>query len=123
MQVIIKGLHGFKVPDSLKDYAEEKIRKYEKMIEEPAICEIVFEDINGSQGGVDKKIHFNLELPNEKYTLHVEETTTDFMGSINLAQEKIEQEILRYKSQKKIGSRYPKKYYDAKIEEEKTGEE
>lgn len=122
MQVIIKGSHGFKVPEDLKSYIEEKVSKYEDFLEEPAVCEIMIGDTNGPKGGVDKTVHITLELPNEKIPLHVEVTTDDYMGSIDLAQEKLEQQILKYKERVKVGDRYPKKYYEEKKENDESEE-
>jgi ribosomal subunit interface protein len=122
MKVIIKTLKGLKIDPNIKDYAQEKVLKYEPMVEEPAVCEIVFSDELGPKGGVDKSVHITMTLPGEKNPIHVEALATEFMGAMDLAQEKLEQEITRYKEQKKIGSRYPAKYEQAKIEEEENRE-
>ena len=99
MKVIITGRHGLKIDDNLRSYINEKILKYESLINEPAVCDVMLADV-----------HLTLELPNEKNPLHVEVVTSDFFGSVDLAQEKLEREILKYKEKTKIGTRFPKKY-------------
>ncbi len=110
MKVIITGRHGLKIDDNLRSYINEKILKYESLINEPAVCDVMLADVRGPQNGVDKVVHLTLELPNEKNPLHVEVVTSDFFGSVDLAQEKLEREILKYKEKTKIGTRFPKKY-------------
>ena len=48
--------------------------------------------------------------------------TNDFKGSIDLVEERLEKALLKYKEQVKIGTRYPKKYHEAELEEEAEGE-
>jgi len=122
MEIIVKALRGLEVSDELRDYAIKKVKKYEPMVEEPAICEIVFDNERGPKAGNDKRIHINLELPENKHTLHVEHVTDNFRGSIDLAQEELEQQVLRYKEEVKIGTRFPKKFEAAKIQEEENKE-
>ena len=122
MKVIIKTLKGLEIDQTIKDYAQEKVLKYEPMTEEPAVCEVAFSDELGPKGGVDKSVRITMTLPGEKNPIHVEALATDFMGAVDLAQEKLEQEVTRYKEKKKIGSRYPSKYEQTKIEEEENHE-
>lgn len=122
MKIIVQGKQGLKIDDSLVFYATEKVRKYEKIVAEPTICEIVLADEFGKKDGNDKSVHITLTIPQEKNPLHVEAVSSDFMGSLDLAQEKLEREIIRWKDRKKIGPRFPKEYEESKIEEEKDRE-
>ena len=106
MKVLVTGLRGLKVDDNLKSYAEEKVLKFVPLLEEPAVCEIMLADELGQKDGVDKSVHITMTLPNEKNPLHVEVTTSDFFGSIDLAEEKLEREIIKYKEKIKIGDRH-----------------
>lgn len=117
MQIIIKGHKQLKISDNLKLYIEEKIRKYEPMIKEPATCEVVLIDAGGPKGGVDKVIKITMTLPGMRNPIFVCERTSDFIGSIDLAQEKLEHQILKYKERVKIGSRFPAKYWLSKAYE------
>lgn len=114
MKIIIKGHKQLNLNPNLRSYIEEKIRKYEPLVKEPAVCEVVLLDIRGPKGGVDKVVKITLTLPEMKKPLFVSERTSDFFGSIDLAQERLEQQILKYKERVKIGSRFPTKYWLAK---------
>lgn len=107
MRIIIKS-KNIKLNDDLKNYAFEKVSKYSEIIEDPAVCEVVLSDELGPKGGVDKSVHITLTLPGEKNAIHIEEVTSDFFGTIDLAQEKLEHQILKYKEKIKIGPRQPK---------------
>lgn len=105
MRIIIKG-KNFKLNEDLKNYAFEKISKFTEIAEDPSICEVVLSDELGPKGGIDKSVHITLTLPGEKNAIHVEEMTSDFFGSLDLAQEKLEREIEKYKEKIKIGDRH-----------------
>jgi len=92
----------------LKGYAEEKVLKFAEIIGEPAICDIVLSDEFGPRGGEDKLVKITLALPGEKNPLHIEAQTDDFFGSVDLVQEKLEREIIKYKEKIKIGDRHTK---------------
>jgi putative sigma-54 modulation protein len=121
MQINISGKQ-VKVDDNLRGYIEERLRKFEKMVLEPAIVDVVLSNLRGSKGGVDKAIHVTVTLPDIKNPIHLEETTDDYKGSIDLIEERLETQIMKYKEEVKIGTRYPKKYHDAKMQEESEGE-
>jgi len=111
MKIIIKGSKQLTVDPNLRAYIEEKIRKYEPLVKEPAVAEVVLRDTRGPKGGVDKVVRISLTLPGMKNPIFVSERTSDFYGSIDLAQESLEQQIMKYKEQVKIGSRFPAKYW------------
>jgi len=50
-------------------------------------------------------VRITLTLPGEKNPLHVEAISSDFFGTIDLAQGKLEKEITKYKDKTKIGPR------------------
>lgn len=104
MRIQISG-NNVHLNDDLKSYAEEKVLKFIDMIVEPATCDIILSDEFGPKGGKDKLVRINLVLPGEKNPIHIEAQTDDFFGSIDLAQEKLEREIIRYKEKVKIGER------------------
>ncbi len=105
MTIQITG-HNVELNDDLKSYTEEKVLKFVDLIEEPASCNIFLSNEFGPKGGEDKLVRLTLSLPGEKNPIHVEAQTDDFFGSIDLAQEKLEQQILKYKEQVKIGDRH-----------------
>jgi len=120
VKIIIKGHKRLKIDPGLRSYIEEKIRKYEPMVKEPATSEVVLSDTRGPKGGVDKVVRITMTLPGCKNPIFVCERTSDFFGSVDLAQERLEQHILKYKERVKMGSRYPAKYYLAKMYEAGT---
>lgn len=105
MTINITG-HNVDLNNDLKSYAQEKVLKFVDMITEPAVCDIVLSNEFGPKGGEDKLVRITLTLPEEKNALHVEAQTDDFFGSIDLAQEKLEREVIKYKEQIKIGDRH-----------------
>jgi len=105
MTISITG-DNVELNEDLKSYAEEKVLKFIDLIMEPAVCEIVLSNEFGPKGGEDKLVRINLALPGEKNPIHVEAQTDDFFGSIDLAQEKLEREIEKYKDKVKIGPRH-----------------
>ncbi|MBM2820336.1 MAG: hypothetical protein HW405_96 [Candidatus Berkelbacteria bacterium] len=121
MKIIISGKQ-FKVDENLRNYINERFLKFSKFVKEPAKIEVVLSDEMGTKGGVDKCVKVTITLPELKTPIHIEEITSDFMGSINLIEERLEKHLLKYKEQIKVGDRYPKKYYEAKLEEEAEGE-
>ncbi|MGA2666837.1 MAG: ribosome-associated translation inhibitor RaiA [Patescibacteria group bacterium] len=121
MKIIISGKQ-FKVDDNLRGYIEERLRKFEKLVSEPAILEVVLSDLMGPKGGVDKAVSLTMTLPGIKNPIHIEEVTSDYKGSIDLIEERLETQISKYKEQVKIGTRYPQKYHEAELEEEAEDE-
>lgn len=117
MKIIIKGIGKLKVNQNLQGYIEEKIRKYENLVKEPAVCEVALQDLRGPKNGIDKAVTIRMTLPKVKNPIFVKEVTSDFFGSIDLAQERLEQKILKYKERKKIGMRFPAKYWLSKVYE------
>lgn len=120
MKIIIQGKQ-FKVDDNLRGYIEERFRKFEKMLKEPATLEIVLSNFMGPKGN-DQAVCVTATLPGLKNPIHIEEVTNDFKGSIDLIEERLEKHLLKYKEQVKIGDRYPTKYHEAELEEEDSGE-
>lgn len=121
MKIHIKGIK-VKISPDLRSYVLEKIKKYEPLIKEPATCQVILKDTRGPKGGLDKEVTISMTLPGIKKPLFVSQCSSDFFGSIDLVQERLEHQILKYKEQVKIGTRYPKKYFEAKTEEEASGE-
>ena len=121
MKIIISGKQ-FQVDENLRSYINERFLKFTKFVQEPATIEVILSDEMGAKSGVDKSIKVTITLPELKNPIHIEEVTSDFKGSIDVIEERLEKHLLKYKEQVKIGDRFPKKYYEAKLEEEKEGE-
>ncbi len=120
MKITISGKQ-FKVDDNLRGYINERFRRFEKMVKEPATLEIVLSNFMGPKGN-DQAVCLTATLPGLKNPIHIEEVTNDFMGSIDLIEERFETQVSKYKEQIKIGTRYPQKYHEAELEEEAEGE-
>jgi putative sigma-54 modulation protein len=120
MKIIIQGKQ-FKVNDNLRGYIEERLRKFEKMVSEPATIEVVLSDFMGPKGN-DQAVCVTATLPGLKQPIHIEQVTNDFKGSIDLIEERLETQISKYKEKIKIGARYPEKYHQAELEEKSSKE-
>ena len=120
MRIIVHGKQ-FKVDDNLRNYINERFLKFAKFVKEPATIEIVLSNFMGPKGN-DQAVYVTATLPGLKNPIHIEEVTNDFKGSIDLVEERLEKALLKYKEQVKIGTRYPKKYHEAELEEEAEGE-
>ncbi len=120
MRIIISGKQ-FKVDQNLKNYINERFLKFARYVKEPATLEIVLSNFMGPKGN-DQAVCVTAILPGVKNPIHIEEVTNDFKGSIDLVEERLEKHLLKYKEQIKIGTRYPKKYHEAELEEEAEGE-
>ena len=120
MHIIISGKQ-FKVDDNLRNYINERFLKFARYVKEPTTLEIVLSNFMGPKGN-DQAVCVTATLPGLKNPIHIEEVTNDFKGSIDVIEERLEKVLRRYKEQVKIGTRYPKKYHEAELEEEAEGE-
>lgn len=111
MRVIIKTKGG-ELAQNVRDYAMDKFSILEKFVEEPAVCEAMIFDDFGPQGGVDKVVELALTMANEKNPIHVESKATEYLAAIDMARDCLEPQLIRHKETKKIGDRFPKKYFD-----------
>ena len=122
MKIIIRGRNNYKVDENLYSYIQEKMMRLDKFVKEPAVCEVTLsEKSQGPKRGLDKDVHIALTMAEAKNPIYAHERTNDFLGSIDIAYKKIEGEAQNFK-EKESNSRYPTKYQEAKIEEEKEGE-
>jgi ribosomal subunit interface protein len=104
MRVIIKSKGGDLEPN-VRDYAMEKFLKFEKLIEEPAVCEVMLCDAFGPKGGVDKYVKVAMTEAHEKNPMHVEAKATEFLAAIDIATDCLETQLVKHKELKKIGNR------------------
>ncbi|KKQ74368.1 MAG: hypothetical protein US94_C0006G0003 [Berkelbacteria bacterium GW2011_GWB1_38_5] len=122
MKIIIRGKNNYKVDQNLYSYIQEKIERLDKFVKEPVVCEVTLsEKSQGPKRGLDKDVHISLTMAESKNPIFSHARTNEFMASIDIAYKKIEHELQNIK-EKEIGSRFPTKYYEAKIEEEKANE-
>lgn len=96
MRLVIKSRKNLKIPEDVKQYAQEKIGKFKDRLPDVVLVEVEFADIFGPQGGVDKVVDLTFNLPGEKKAIHLTERSEDFKKSIDLIQEKLEREIGEY---------------------------
>lgn len=98
MKVVIRTVRHLELPDDIKAYAENKIRKFEERLPVSSLVELTFEDLMGPKDGLDKKVHLETDLyGSQEIIFHLKETTADFRSSIDLIQEKFEREIEKFK--------------------------
>lgn len=121
MKIIIKGRNNFKVDENLRFYIQEKIERLDKFIKEPAACEVTLGEKGGPKRGLDKDVHITLTMAETKNPIYSHARTNEFIASIDIAYNKIEHKLEKIKD-KDTSDRYPTKYYEAKLEEEKENE-
>lgn len=100
MRTIIKSRRHLEIPQDIKNYLQQKIAKFGKRLPQTAFIEVVLSDEFGPKGGQDKEVDLTLTLPGEKQPFHFKERTEDFSQSIDLIEEKLEREIVRYKEKR-----------------------
>lgn len=122
MQIIVKGLKGFKVYQETEDYINKKFCKLDKMIKEPTVLEFSILHTHSSKQTLDKTIHLTATLPGLKKPEHLEETSTHFTQSIDKLLRRFSKILNRHHDKIIDLSRRPRKYYAAKKKEEKSGE-
>ncbi|EKD56261.1 MAG: hypothetical protein ACD_58C00243G0002 [uncultured bacterium] len=110
MQIIIKGNKGFDVFEDNKQYIEDKFRKFEKRVKEPATLEFNFLHTHASKAGIDKRIHLTFIMPGMTKPEHLEELSEHFKETIDLLQKRFDKFLLRKREKKIDGARKPKKY-------------
>lgn len=110
---------GVKLSPDLENYIQEKIvQKAGDLLDDPAaFLDVDVTDEFGPKGGRDKKVTLTLNLPDKK-VVHLEETTDDFFGSVNLLEERLENTLKKYKEKTRDISRFPKKYKTEELIEE-----
>jgi len=115
MRAIVKARH-ITLDENLKAYAEEKIEHAaSKHFDNPfVIIEIELSDLFGPKGGQDKQCEVTMALPLGNI-LRIKEVSEDIYLAIDSARDRLVRSLERYKEKKLVGSRYPKKYYAAKV--------
>jgi putative sigma-54 modulation protein len=89
MQLSVKG-RNLEVTDALRQYAEEKLGRLTKYLEQIVSVSVVL--------SVEKHRHLaEVTLRVRELTIRAEESTADLYSSIDLVAEKLERQILRYK--------------------------
>jgi|GEM_PF-737635 len=122
MDIIVKGLKGFKVYQETEDYITKKFCKFSDIVKEPTVLEFTLSHTHSTRQTLDKVVHLTATLPGMKNPEHLEEIGTKFEESIDLLEDRFGKFIERWKEKSKIGTRYPKKYYLSKEIEKEEGE-
>jgi len=102
VKIIISGKQ-FKVDDNLRNYINERFLKFTKFVLEPATLEVVLSDTMGPKGGIDQAVSVTMTLPEMKNKIHIEEVTSDFKGSIDLIEERLEKQLKKKRREKYNG--------------------
>lgn len=97
MQMLLKGKPKHTLTSELEAYAREKFLRLTKHLPEAATVEVVLVDERGQKGGVDKVIRVTIVHPHERNPIHIEEVTSDFRSSIDLAQDRAERTVRKLK--------------------------
>lgn len=85
----------------IKSKIEEKINKViTQYIDDPATwVEVRISDIFGPRRGKDKRVSVTIKLPKRK-SIMIVETNTDIVAAIELAKDRLEKALVRYKEKR-----------------------
>lgn len=115
MNLIIKTRGNQPIDDRDKKWAEAKFAKLAKLCLPETVVEVTLEDLYGPKGGRDKRVHVAAEIPHAHEPFHLEETDLKFRKAISTARDRFERYLKRYREKREIGTRFPKKYWVAKL--------
>ncbi len=101
MEITIKGVN-LEVSDRLRVYAERKIGKLQKFFNAVERAEVEFSDEARGKGGKSKRVEITLRAKGNLIRAEVAESS--FYSAVDLAVDKIERQLRKYKT-KLISSR------------------
>lgn len=99
MRLLIKGIH-FELTSQLKNYLRKKLLKFDKFLPASAILEATLEMKTGPRRSGREIVHLVLKKGGLKQLLFVSVRGKNFYQAIDLAQEKLERQVLRTKEKK-----------------------
>lgn len=108
MNIIIKGTN-LQLTDSLKAYAEEKIRGLEKYWDEILEARVELEGSTHHQSGFFR-CEVNLEVP-QKHVMRAESTEPDIYAAIDLTIPKLYEQIQTFKGKQRDTDRKLQRYF------------
>lgn len=114
MQILIKGVKGFEIYSSHKEYIEKRFRKFEQRVKEPAFLEFAFHHTHGTRANIDKRIHLTFTMAGMRKSEHLEELSEHFPETIDKLQKRFAKVLQQYRGKNIQSSRRPRKYYLAK---------
>ena len=96
MEVQVKGRH-MAITDSLREYAEEKFGRVSKVFEaEPSVAEVVLHVEKNRSNPARHVAEVTLRL--KGHVVRAEEASEDMHAAIDLAADKVERQIRKYKT-------------------------
>jgi len=96
MQVTVKGRH-MTITDSLRDYAEEKFGRVSKVYDtDPSVAEVVLHVEKNKSNPARHVAEVTLRL--KGHVVRAEEASDDMHAAIDLAAEKVERQMRKYKT-------------------------
>ena len=97
MTINIKVRNHTSIDEEMLDYSKKRFSKIEKMLPEGSFAEIEFIDEFGDKGGVDKLVQVDVTLPNEKNPIHLENAAHNWMTSIDVLKDRLEEYLIKRK--------------------------
>lgn len=91
-----------------RQYLEKRFSKIEKLLPENSFIEVEFIDQYGERGGVDKKVEVDITIPGEKNPLHLENSAINWMTSIDILKDRLEENLLTRKDKIMESHRQPR---------------
>lgn len=94
MKTTVTSRH-FRASDKLKTYAEKEVNRLDRYFDSIMECEVILEyDVHQN-----KTAEVVIHVPGER--MMAQETSEDFMKSMDLAVQKLEKQVVRYKDRLK----------------------
>jgi putative sigma-54 modulation protein len=94
MKTTVTSRH-FRASDKLKTYAEKEVNRLDRYFDSIMECEVILEyDVHQN-----KTVEVAIHVPGERMV--AAETTEDFMKSMDVAVQKLEKQVVRYKDKLK----------------------
>ena len=99
--LIVKAKPSHTLTPELESYAREKFARLAKFLPDPTTVEVVLSDERGPKGGNDKVTKVTIIRPREKNPIHLEEVSSDFRSSIDLARDRAERTVRKIRDKKR----------------------
>lgn len=98
MNIQIRYKHA-KISGALKNYLQEKLDRFEKLIPKNTMIEIELRGEPRQKKGRNKVLNYTVNIPGEK-TIHIAKASYDFRSVIDIASDKLEKKLTRYHNKK-----------------------
>lgn len=97
MAINLKVRNHAEIADETLEYTKKRFAKIEQLVPEGSFTEVEFINQFGEKGGVDKLVQVDVTIPGEKNPIHLENAAHDWMTSVDVLKDRLEQYLLKRK--------------------------